>query len=211
MDYDALLDRILGAVDAEAYLPLADVVEPDQQAALAQIGASLQRPGFDRGALERQVHELHDQGRLDKVNLYSALHVIAAHPAVNDLDSAARMAARQELAALEAGGPRLQANLASVERHRGVIAFLKGSYDVALDYFSRAFERQRAPGNLANVLACLIRLGELDEAEDLLSQVRGAFPATLLTALDDMIARDPDLALLRPRGPGAAPSTETAQ
>lgn len=197
MDYEALLDRILRSVDADAYLPLADVVAPDQRAALDEIGRALQQPGFDPQALRARVRALHAEGRLDEVNLYSALHVIAAHPRVDELDEAAAMAARQEMAALAAGGPRLQANLASVERHRGVIAFLGGHYDVALDYFSRAFERQRAAGNLANVLACLIRLGDEADARDLLHQVRGAFPRDLLLALDDMIARDPDLALLR--------------
>lgn len=197
MNYEALLDRILGAVDAEAYLPLADVVSSDQQAALDELGQALQQRDFDAAALEARAYELHDEGALDKVSLYSALHVIAAHPRVKDLDKAARMAAKQELAALELGGPRLSANLASVERHRGVIAFLGGHYQVALDYFSRAFERQRSAGNLANVLACLVRLGDEAEARNLLDEVRGAFPDDLLLALDDMIARDPDLALLR--------------
>ncbi len=196
MNYDALLDRILRAVDDDAYLPLADVVDEDQKEALDELGQAMQQP-FDRARLEARARQLYKAGRLDEVNLYSALHVIAAHPRVNDLAAAAQMAAAQEYAALEAGGPRMQANLASVERHRGVIAFMKGNYDVALDYFSRAFERQRAAGNLANVLACLIRLGDEEDAQDLLEQVRGAFPDQLVNALDDMIRRDPDLALLR--------------
>lgn len=198
MDYEALLDRILRTVDDEAYLPLADVAEQDQRAALDEIGRALQQPGLDADRLRARARQLHDLGALDEVNLYSALHVIAAHPRINQLDEAAAMAARQEMAALRKGGPRLQANLASVERHRGVIAFLQGSTDVALDYFSRAFERQRSAGNLANVLACLLRLGDEADALDLLRQVRDAFPAELVAALDDMIRRDPDLALLRP-------------
>lgn len=197
MNYEALLDRILRNVDAEAYLPLADVVDDDQRAALDELGRALQQPELDASALRARARQLHDQGAMDEVHLYSALHVIAAHPRVNELDVAAEMAARQEMAALRLGGARLQANLASVERHRGVIAWLQGNTDVALDYFSRAFERQRSAGNLANVLACLLRLGDEDDARDLLHQVRGAFPDALVRALDDMILRDPDLALLR--------------
>ena len=90
-----------------------------------------------------------------------------------------------------------QANLASGERHRGVLAFVQERYEVALDYFSRAFERQRSAGNLSNVLATLIRLGDISEARDLLSQVRGALPQPLVRDLERIIAADPDLALLR--------------
>lgn len=197
MDYEALLDRILRTVDAEAYLPLADVVDDDQRSAMDELGRAMQQPHLDVEALRARARQLHGAGSIDEVNLYSALHVIAAHPRVNQLDEAADMTARQEMAALRQGGPRLQANLASVERHRGVIAFLQGNTDIALDYFSRAFERQRSAGNLANVLACLLRLGDESDALDLLRQVRGAFPAPFVSALDDMIRRDPDLALLR--------------
>jgi tetratricopeptide (TPR) repeat protein len=197
VNYEALLDRILRHVDAEAYLPLADAVEEDQRAALDELGRALQQPSLDVTALRARARQLHARGAIDEVHLYSALHVIAAHPRVNELEEAAEMAARQEMAALRMGGPRLQDHLASVERHRGVIAWLQGSTDVALDYFSRAFERQRSAGNLANVLACLLRLGDEADARDLLHQVRGAFPPALVHSLDDMIHRDPDLSLLR--------------
>lgn len=197
MNYEALLDRILAKVDADAYLALADVVDPDQRAALDEIGRALRAPAFDAEALVRRVQAMFSEGRIDEVNLHSALHVIEAHPAVGRLDRAAEHAARQEMAAIRLGGPNLQANLASVERHRGVIAWQQGQTDHALDYFSRAFERQRSAGNLANVLACLLRLGDEHEARDLLTQVRAAFPPNLVEALDQMITRDPDLALLR--------------
>ncbi len=197
MNYEALLDRILRKVDRDAYLALADSVEPDQQAALDEIGRALHGASFDAEALAQRAHQLHQQGRIDEVNLHSALHVIDAHPSVGRLERAAEHVARQELAAYRQGGARLQANLASVERHRGVIAWQQGQLDQALDYFSRAFERQRSAGNLANVLACLVRLGEEHDARDLLGQVRAAFPAAMIEALNQLIARDPDLALLR--------------
>jgi tetratricopeptide (TPR) repeat protein len=192
---DALFDRILGAVDHSAYLPFADVVPGDQQAAMAQIQACLQQG--DAAAAQALVERLFAHGTIDRVMRCSALHVIAASPTVQDMGLAARMVAEQEMAALDLGGPRMGANLASVERHRGVLAFMAGQYEVALDYFSRAFERQHAPGNLANVMATLLRLGEEPEARELLGQVRSAFPRDLVVALNHMIEVDPDLATLR--------------
>ena len=79
-----------------------------------------------------------------------------------------------------------------------MLAFLQGHYDVALDYFSRAFERQRSAGNLSNVLATLLRLGDIAEAVDLYRQVAAGLPEPLVDQLDHIIRVDPDLARLRP-------------
>jgi len=197
MDYAALFDRILTAVDETAYLPLADSVDPAQREAMGQVEAKLREPDFDPEEARDLARGLHQQGRIDEVMLLSALHVIAASPRVKDYVEAARLAAEQEMVSLRLRGPNLQANLASVDRHRGVLAFMMGAYDVALDYFTRAFERQHTPGNLANVMATLLRLGDEQEAAGLLDQVRSSFPAALVSALELMIAEDPDLALLR--------------
>jgi tetratricopeptide (TPR) repeat protein len=116
---------------------------------------------------------------------------------VKDYGEAARLIAEKEVLALRMGGPELGGRLASVERHRGALSFLLGNYEQALDYFSRAFERQRSAGNLANVLNALIRLGDRDEAVELLAQVRGGLPAPLVRDLEQMILTDPDLATLR--------------
>ena len=136
-------------------------------------------------------------GQIDKVHMLSALHVLAASPKMSDHDLAAQYATEQEMAAMEMGGPRLQANLASVDRHRGVLAYLKGHYGIALDYFSRAFERQHSAGNLSNVLATLIRLGDISEARALATQVRETLAPELIRDLNHIINQDPDLALLR--------------
>jgi len=197
LDYAALIDRIMCEVDADAYLPYADAVDPAQQQAMSEIEQALSRPDFDPDRVRSLVHSLHASGHIDKVHKLSALHVIAASPKVADYDEAARLVAGQEQATIELGGPRLQANLASVERHRGVLAFVQERYEVALDYFSRAFERQRSAGNLSNVLATLIRIGDITEARDLLAQIRGALPHPLVRDLERIIAADPDLALLR--------------
>ena len=133
--------------------------------------------------------------------MLSAQHVLAASPKVGNFDAAAKYVAEQEMAAMALGGPRLNANLASVDRHRGVIAFLQGHFGVALDYFSRAFERQHTAGNLSNVLACLLRLGDTLEARDLLQQVRASLSPELVTDLNERINTDPDLALLRMEAP----------
>lgn len=197
MNHQALLDRILKAVDVQSYLPLADAVEGPQREAMAQIQRALQAPDFDLGATRALAQQLFADGEIDRVMLASALHVIAASPKVKDWAEAARQVAEQEVAALEMGGENLDHHLASVDRHRGVLAFLMGRVEVALDYFTRAFERERSAGNLANVLAALLRLGDEDEAQDLLSQVRDGFPVELVDKLEHLIALDPDLALLR--------------
>jgi len=197
LDYAALIDRIMGEVDADAYLPYADAVDPAQQAAMAKIEAAMAQPNFHPDQVRSLVHSLHANGEIDRVHQLSAMHVISASPQVADYDEAARLAAAQEQAAIELGGPRLQANLASVERHRGVLAFVQERYEVALDYFSRAFERQHSAGNLSNVLATLIRLGDISEARDLIHQIRTTLPTPLVQGLDRIIDADPDLALLR--------------
>lgn len=197
MDLEALFDRILTAVDEHAYLTPSAHVDPAQQQAMAEIAGAIQADDYDPDALRALIRSYHRQGRIDRVMMLSALHVVAAHPSVADWAEAGRLAAEQEQAAMELGGPRLQANLASVERHRGVVAFLQGHFEIALDYFSRAFERQHSAENLGNVLCCLLALGELDDAADLLARVRRSFPAPLVSDLEDRLVRDPDLALLR--------------
>lgn len=197
MDYNALFERILGQVDQAAYMPLADAVDASQQSAMSEVEAQIRDTRISAQVTEQFIHSLHETGRIDRVNMTSALHVLAASPKVGDLDLAARHVAEQEMAALALGGPRLEHNLASVDRHRGVLAFLQGRFSVALDYFSRAFERQHSAGNLSNVLATLIRLGDLEEARSLLTQVRSAFATDFVASLNSMIAQDPDLAMLR--------------
>ena len=197
MDYQALLDRILTAVDRQAYLTPSAAVEPGQRRAMSLIGESIQSPGFEPVAVRALIERLYAEDRIDAVMRLSALHVVAAHPTVADYPEAARLAGEQELAAIQAGGPRLQDNLASVERHRGVLAFIVGDPVVALDYFSRAMERQRSAENLGNVLCCLIRLGEIDDAHNLLHQICEAYPPALVAELRGRVAADPDLALLR--------------
>lgn len=197
MGYQDILERILQAVDERAYFAPASDVEPSQREALAPLEALVRSVHFTPEAARALARQLHDSGHIDRVTLLSALHVIAAHPKVRDYAEAARMCAEQELAALELGGAHLQDNLASVERHRGVLAYLQGHHEVALDYFSRALERQRSPENLANVLCTLLRLGDEAEARALLDQIRRSFPQPTVVVLDGMIAENPDLALLR--------------
>lgn len=197
MDYAALLERVLKQADVAAYLPLADSVAPSQRAAMSELERMIAAPDFDPSRARAFADRLLADGRIDRVMYLSARHVIAASPSVRDYEEAARLVGEQEIAAMRLGGPNLADNLASVDRHRGVLAFLLGQYEVAIDHFTRAFERQRSPGNLANVLATLLRLGDEDEARELHDQVQRAFEQGFVDALDDMIERDPDLALLR--------------
>ena len=200
IDYQSLLDRILDAVDERAYFTPTSHLDGGRGKLLPKFEASISDPDFDPDEVRAYVHSEYDAGRIDRVLLLSALHAVACHPKVAEWEEAARLVGEQELAALELGGPRLQANLASVDRHRGVLAFLRGYFEVALDYFARAFERERSAENLTNILCTMLRLGEEDEAWDLLREVRNAFPPELVEQIDRSIESDPDLALLRTGG-----------
>ena len=197
MDYQAIFARIRKTVDTRAYMTPAAHVDPSQRQAMTEIQTAIQAEDFDAARVRAQIAGTFQADRIDRVMMLSALHVVACHPRVADWEEAARLVGEQEFAALELGGPRLQDNLASVDRHRGVLAFLRGHYEVALDYFARALERQRSSENLQNILCTLVRLGDEDDARELLNRVRGAFPVELVSQLEHAIRHDPDLALLR--------------
>jgi len=201
MDYQAIFQRILHTVDQEAYFVPVDQVGPKHREGVAAVRSAMAVPSFDPDAVRALIDSLHGRGKLDDVLRLSALHIIAAHPRVAEYEEAARLVGEQEYAALELGGPRLQANLASVDRHRGVLAFLRGHYDVALDYFARALERERSGENLTNILCTLLRLGEEDEARELVATIHRSFPAAIADQVRQSILDDPDLALLRPEVP----------
>lgn len=197
MAYRSILDRIFEVVDQQAYLtPMHRIQGPESQA-LAVFKAALAEPDFEAEGVRRLVDRLHEEGRLRATTRFSALHIIAAHPRVGNLAEAARLVGEQEMAALDEGGPTLNADLASVDRHRGVLAFMKGHYEVALDYFSRALDRERSAENLCNILCCLLRLKELNEASSLWTQIQSSYPEDLVDELGRIIEQDPDLALLR--------------
>ena len=201
MDYRSVLERIIEQVDAVAYLTPTAQVDPRHREVLADVGAMIQdrskSPELIRATIDHQL----EAGRLDRVHYLSAMQVLAASPREQDWAEAARLAGEQELAALDHGGPYLQTNLAAVDRHRGVVSFLRGYYDMALDHFSRALERQRSAENLGNVLCTLVRLGEVPEARALYLQIRTTLPDDLVTELHQMVSTDPDLALLRTENP----------
>jgi hypothetical protein len=172
-------------------------VGAEQRTAMEAIRDAIANPEMDVPAVKALIERLSSRGHIDGVLRASSLHVLACHPRVADFEEAARMVGEQEFAALEMGGPNLHANLASVDRHRGVLAFLKGHFEVALDYFARALERQRSAENMGNILCTLCAMGELEEASTLLGQVRETFPTALVHELDRAIQADPDLASLR--------------
>lgn len=197
MDYRALVARIREAVDAEAYFVPVAHIDARHRAAAEEFGTAVRAPGFDAAEVRALIDRMHRDGRFDDVLYWSARHVIAAHPAVADWTAAATAVAMQEDAALTLGGPHLSDHLASVDRHRGVLAFLRGRYDVALDYFGRAFERQRTAENVTNILCTLLRLGDEAAARNLLGDVRRGLPARMVADIEQSITSDPDLASLR--------------
>ena len=197
MNFDALYARIVQAVDQQSYLIPVDAVDPGQRESMIELKRAFDEADYEPAFCRALVKRYYDRGLLDKVMMLSALHVIAASPQVRDYPEAARLAGEQEMAALEMRGPNLNANLASADRHRGVLAFLQGHFDVSLDYFTRALERQRSAENLGNVLCALVSLGELEEARAIVEQVRQALGSVVVTDLNHRIEQDPDLAALR--------------
>ena len=197
MDLDALFNRIIETVNEQAYFTPVVQVDSRQRAAMALIQESMAKSPFDVDRTRRLIARLADEGHIDRVMTLSALHVVACHPNVKEYAEAARLVGEQEFAALELGGANLQANLASVDRHRGVLAFLNGHHEVALEHFTRALERQRTSENVQNILCTMCAMGEADEAMSVLQMVRRSFSTDLVRGLEAAIAQDPDLALLR--------------
>jgi hypothetical protein len=197
MDYQHILLRIRDALRRNTYLVPAGAAPPAQRAVLAEIGAAIGSPEADPEKIRQRIQQLHAAGRIDRVMKLSALGVLAASPHVRDLAEASRLASQQEFAALDHGGPWREVYLASVDRHRGVIAFLAGNDVVALDWFTRALERERSAENIGNVLAVLIRLGELEEAHDLVRRMTATLPEPMRDELMHRIAEDEDLVRLR--------------
>ena len=197
MDYQAILARVLATVDDKAYLTPAAHIDDHNRDALVVVQKKLQEKETSAAEIRLLIESLFREGQLDEVHYLSALHVVAASPKVADYREAARLVAEQEVVALELGGPNLNENLASVDRHRGVLSFLQGHYEIALDYFTRSLERQRSPENIGNILCALIRLGEEDEARALLNQLSTGLSAPFLHALYQRIQQDPDLVNLR--------------
>jgi hypothetical protein len=197
MDYHHILLRIRAAVRRGSYLVPTGGVPPTQRAALREVAGLIASADADPEHIRQRIHQLEASGRIDHVMKLSALGVLAASPLVRDLNEAARLAGQQEFAALELGGPWRELYLASADRHRGVIAFLLGHDPVALDWFTRALERERSAENVGNVLAVLIRIGEIQEAKDLVARMRAALPDGMRAELEQRIAEDDDLVRLR--------------
>ena len=201
LDYGWLLDRILATVEERAYLIPVTSAPVGSREALRRIAEALAAPDFEPEAVRTFIDDLAHEQQLDPVMRLSALCVVATHPSVANWALAARLAGEQEVVALQHGGADLSAWLASVDRHRGVIAWSLGQPAVALDHFSRALERQHNPENLGNVLCALVALGEHEHAADLFSRVSQCHPAGFVAELRLRVAQDPDLALLRDEEP----------
>ncbi|HHO49779.1 MAG TPA: tetratricopeptide repeat protein [Deltaproteobacteria bacterium] len=199
MDYRRILDRIRSTIRVGSYLVPPSSVPAAQREALSGVAAAIADPDNDPEQIRLRILQLYAAGRIDRVMKLSALGVLAASPNVRDYAEAARLAGQQEMVALDEGGPHRDAYLASADRHRGVLAYLLGRYEVALDWFTRALERERTSENLGNVLSTLIRLGELDEARTLLDQACTSAPDTVRLELLSRIEIDDDLSRLRPR------------
>jgi len=197
MSYRNILGRIRSTVAGNSYLTPTHGVPSSQREAMEEVVGLLSDPYVPVDSVRQRIQQLYGAGRLTRPMKLSALGVLAASPRVRDYAEAARLAGQQELVALEQGGPDREAYLASADRHRGVLAFLVGRHEVALGWFARALERERSPENLGNVLAALLKLGDREAADDLVEQVRQAFPPDMLQRVEEVIATDDDLRELR--------------
>ncbi len=201
MDLEHLLSRIEGALDEGTYLTPTRSLPGDDLRAVEEIRLLIQDQSVEPDDVRRRIQQLDAAGRLSRPTKLSALGVLAASPKVRDYAEASRLAGQQELVAWDEGGELLEDRMASVERHRGVLAFLLGRPAVALEYFGRALERQRTAENLGNVLAALLRMGEGRRALRMLDKARHQLPGEEVDALADRIERDGDLVALRPHRP----------
>ncbi|MEO0603083.1 MAG: hypothetical protein AAF211_16710 [Myxococcota bacterium] len=197
MDVRRILNRIRETVRQSRYLVPLGAALGAQREALAPVVAAIADPDSDPDEVRMRIHQLHAAGRIDRVMMLSALGVLAASPLVKDYSEAARLAGQQELVALDAEGDLRQRYLASADRHRGVLAYLLGYYEIALDWFAQALEREPSAENLGNVLAAMIRLGQIEEATDLRDRVATIYPDDVLDALARRIEADDDLVRLR--------------
>lgn len=198
MDFDALLDRVLAAVDHKAFVtPMAGIDDPVEVALLEPVFAGLGDESPDIEGLRTLVRGLADAGRITQRRACILLQTIAAHPACEDLRELARLIGEEEHLVLEEGGPRQTARLAVVDHHRGVHAFLMGRYEYALELETRSASARPWGDSLANILIILLRLDQEARAADMLASIRRRFPLDLVRQVEGYIRQDPDLALLR--------------
>lgn len=201
MDVRRILNRIRETVRQSPYLvPLGAAAGP-QRDVLAPVVRAIADPDADPDEVRQRIHQLHAAGRIDRVMMLSALGVLAASPLVRDYAEAARLAGQQELVALDAEAELRARYLASADRHRGVLAYLLGCYEVALEWFAQALARESSAENLGNVMAAMIRLGRIDEALELQQRVEHTFPREVVAGLRKRVEHDDDLVRLRESGP----------
>jgi len=198
MDFDALLDRVLAAVDHKAFVtPMAGIDDPVEVALLEPVFAGLGDETPDIEGLRSQVRALADAGKITERRACILLQTIAAHPACEDLRELARLIGDEEHLVLRDGGPRQAARLAVVDHHRGVHAFLMGRYEHALELETRSASARPWGDSLANILIILLRLDQEARAIEMLASIRRRFPLDLVRQVERYIRQDPDLALLR--------------
>ena len=198
MDFDALLDEVLTAVDRKAFVtPLDGLDDPEERALLAPIFDALAAPPLDVPGLRRQIADLRQRGLITPRRAVILLQTVAAHPDVLDLLELARLLGEEEHLVLSEGGPRMAARLAVLDHHRAVHAFLLGRLDVALALETRSAAARPWGDSLANILILLLRLDQEARARSTLARLRRGAAPHLVSQVERYIRLDPDLALLR--------------
>ena len=127
-----------GAFGRGSYLIPLDRQDPALRGPIAEVACMLLSPDVQRSQIDARIDAMRVSRVLDDACAWSLRGLVAAHPRFGDYCDALRCAALQELAALSAGGQSLRTRLASVERLRGVVAFLMDRPGVALEQIFRA-------------------------------------------------------------------------
>jgi len=198
MDFDALLERVLGSVDRKAFTtPVVGIGDPEEVELLRPIFDALSQENVSIPRLRHQVQRLRSEGLVTPRRAVILLQTLAAHPACEDHAELARLIGEEHHLVLKEGGPHLASRLAVVDHHRAVHAFLLARYDVALELETRSVEACPWGDSLANILIILLRLNQEPRARALLQTIRETFPTDLRQQVEHYIEQDPDLALLR--------------
>lgn len=199
MDRTLLFERIFQQVESEGYLThrFTEHLPPETREEAEAILADLD-DGASLDELEARIRSAERKGLFHHRRALSMLCVVNSAPRFRRFRDACRYAGELEYEALleEDEEARLYV-LGALARHRGAVAYLMERFEEALDYFSRSLELGRSAQALGNVLACLLRLGEEEEADALLERIREAYPPSLVMDLETFINQDNDLAVLR--------------
>lgn len=197
--YPSIEARVRQILAQRAYVGRVIEDGPDPEAS-----GALYRAAFDGVTSPDEVRALveahHAQGRIGLLARLEWLTLLASRPDVQDWPGAMRLLGEMERLTWTMDDERRNQNLASIARHRGVVAYLEGHYSVALEYFLDAVNRVLTLPNIHNLLCVTLRLSGRDAAQGLYAYIQSLIPEDAARDLAERIHQDPDLILLSRSG-----------